>query len=225
MKFPGVVTATLILLGGSAALHPAAPEGGDLDARLKTAKAHFAHEREADTWWYYGWLGFSGAVFATSTTLYFAAEKDTVVQKAQPISMAVSGAGVLSLILLKPRSFSAEAELKSMPEDTVAEKQAKLRRSEYWLGHAAARQRFTTGAVAQVGTVAFLGLASLADAIWFNGPAIALLRFVFSLAVAELKIFTQPTYSRDLYDSRDKTKPFEWQVKMATNEIAFVAYF
>lgn len=225
MKFPGVAIATLILLGVSSTLFPAAPETRDMDAQLKTAQAHFAQEREADTWWYYGWLGFSGGVFATSTTLYFATEKDTVVQKAQPISMAVSGAGVLSLILLKPRSFSAEAELKSMPEDTVAEKQAKLRRSEYWLEHAAARQRFTTGTVAQVGTVSFLGLASLADAIWFNGPAFALLRFVLSLAVAELKIFTQPTYSRDLSDRRNKTTPFAWHVRALPGEVAVVAYF
>lgn len=195
------------------------------DSELAAAKAHFAREKAADTRWYYGWLGFSTTVLATATTLYFTAEKDSRIQKAQPISMTVSSIGLVSLMLLKPKSFAASEELAALPETTLAEKKAKLRRSEYWLEHAAAQQRFTTRAFAHVSTVTFLGLASLIDALWVNGPGFALLRFVTSLAVAEFKISTQPTYSRDLADSRKSGEPLAWDFKMTPGEIALVAYF
>lgn len=197
----------------------------DLESRLSEANAHFAREKEADTWWYYGWLGFSGAILTTSTTLYFTAEKDSRVQKAQPISMVVSGLGVTTMILFKPKSFSAQAELLAMPENTTAEKAAKLKKSDEWLKYSAERQRFTTGLFAQSGTVTLLLTASLVDAIWFNGPWFGLLRFITSLTVAELKIFSQPTFSRDLYDSRRKGQPVTWHLRMNMGEIALVAYF
>lgn len=197
----------------------------DLQQKLGDANAHFAREREADTWWYYGWLGFSGAILTTSTTLYFTAEKDSRVQKAQPISMVVSGLGVTTMIMFKPKSFAAQAELSAMPENTDAERAAKLRKSDEWLKVSAERQRFTTGWFAQAGTLTLLLTASLVDAIWFNGPWFALLRFATSLTVAELKIFSQPTFSRDLYDSRKKQQPVAWQLRMLPGEIALVMYF
>jgi len=215
-----VKAAALAVLSLTSALSAAS-----IDERLAAARNHFDRERSADTWWYYGWLGFSGSVLATSTTLYLAADEGSQLQKAQPVSMAISGAGVLSLVILRPRSFAAADELAKMPENTDAEKQAKLKRSEEWLAAAAARQSFTTGAIAQVGTISFLGLASLADAIWLNGPAFATLRFVVSLAFAEFKIFTQPVLSRDLYDRRKKDEPLQWTIRMAPGEVAVVAVF
>lgn len=217
-------SATLLLL--LAAVNIAAQDSAvDLQQRLGDANAHFAREREADTWWYYGWLGFSGAILTTSTTLYFAAEKDSRVQKAQPISMVVSGLGVTTMILFKPKSFAAQAELSAMPENTEAERAAKLKKSDEWLKVSAERQRFTTGWFAQAGTVTLLLTASLVDAIWFNGPWFALLRFATSLTVAELKIFSQPTFSRELYDSRKKQQPAAWHLRMLPGEIALVMYF
>jgi|GEM_PF-3413780 len=197
----------------------------NLQQKLRDANAHFVREREADTWWYYGWLGFSSAILTTSTTLYFAAEKDSRVQKAQPISMVVSGLGVTTMIMFKPKSFAAQAELSAMPENTEAEREAKLKKSDAWLTVSAERQRFTTGWFAQAGTVTLLLTASLVDAIWFNGPWFALLRFATSLTVAELKIFSQPTFSRDLYDSRKKPQPVAWHLRMLPGEIALVMYF
>lgn len=197
----------------------------DTDRRLSEAGAHFAREKEADTWWYYGWLGFSSAILATSTTLYATTEDHTRVHKAQPISMVVSGLGVTTMILFKPKSFAAQAELTAMPENTAEEKAAKLKKSEAWLKISAERQRFTTGLFAQLGTVTLLLTASLVDAIWFNGPWFGLLRFVTSMTVAELKIFSQPTFSRDLYDSRNKTQPTAWHLRMLPGEIALVMYF
>jgi hypothetical protein len=200
-------------------------QAADSQAQLSAAKAHFAREKEADTWWYYGWMTFSGSVFAASTTLYFTAEKDSQLRKAQPVSMAVSGMGVLSLVLLQPRSFAAHEELRLMPENTPDEKKAKLLKSEEWLKKAADRQRFTTGLTAQIGTVLVVGTASVVDAIYYNGPWFGLLRFVATLAVAELKIFTQPTYSRDLWEKRKPGDPLDWHVRMAPGEIALVTFF
>ena len=197
----------------------------DTDRRLNEAKVHFAREKEADTWWYYGWLGFSSTILATSTTLYATMEEHPRIQKAQPISMVVSGLGVTTMILFKPKSFGAQAELTAMPENTPAERAAKLKKSDEWLKVSAERQRFTTGWIAQAGTVTLLLTASLIDAIWVNGPWFGLLRFVTSMTIAELKIFSQPTYSRDLYDSRQKAQPTSWQLRMLPGEIALVMYF
>jgi hypothetical protein len=219
-----VVLAGFVIFSPLAVL--AADAGDDkLDAELAAAKAHFAREKAADTWWYYGWISFSGAILATSTTLYLTTEPQTRIHKAQPISMAVSGVGGATMILFKPKSFLADAELSQMAEATPEQKKAKLKKSEEWLAVAAKRQSFTTGLFAQFSTVTFLGLAAGIDALWFNGPWFALLRFVTSLTIAEIKIFTQPTYSRDRYERRNKSEPFQWQVRMLPGEIAVVAYF
>lgn len=197
----------------------------DTDRRLSEANAHFAREKEADTWWYYGWLGFSSTILATSTTLYATMEHEPRIHRAQPISMVVSGLGVTTMIMFKPKSFAAQAELTAMPENTAEERAAKLKKSQEWLQTSAERQRFTTGFIAQLGTVTLLLTASVVDAIWFNGPWFGLLRFVTSMTVAELKIFTQPTFSRDLYDSRNKPQPTAWHLRMLPGEIALVMYF
>lgn len=202
-----------------------ADAAAETDSKLAAFKEHFAREKQADTYWYYGWLGFSSAILTTSTTLYFTAEPGSRVQKVQPVSMAVSGIGVVTLILFKPKSFAAQAELSAMPEGTPEEKRAKLKKSDEWLEVSANRQRFTTGWFAQTGTITLLGTAALIDAIWINGPWWGLLRFVTSLTIAELKIFTQPTYSRDLYDSRRKAETLSWQLRMLPGEIALVTYF
>lgn len=202
-----------------------AAEADDIDEKLNSAKEHFAREKQADTYWYYGWLSFSSAILATSTTIYFTAEKDSRIQRVQPVSMAVSGIGVATLIMFKPKSFSAQAELLQMGEETLEQKKAKLRRSEEWLAISAERQRFTTGLFAQVSTISFLGAAALIDAIWINGPWWGLLRFVTSLAVAEFKIFTQPTYSRDRYDSQNRETPVSWDLRMTPGEVAIVLSF
>ncbi len=199
--------------------------GRDTNRRLSEVNAHFAREKEADTWWYYGWLGFSSAILATSTILYATTEEHTRVHKAQPISMVVSGLGVTTMIMFKPKSFAAQAELTAMPENTAEEKTEKIKKSDAWLKTSAQRQRFTTGLFAQLGTVTLLLTASIVDAIWFNGPWFGLLRFITSMTVAELKIFSQPTYSRDLYDSRSKSQPAAWHLRMLPGEIALVTYF
>lgn len=100
----------------------------DTDRRLGEANAHFAREKAADTWWYYGWLGFSSAILATSTTLYATMEHEPRIHRAQPISMVVSGLGVTTMIMFKPKSFAAQAELTAMPENTAEEKAAKLQK-------------------------------------------------------------------------------------------------
>lgn len=153
-------------------------------------------EESADRLWTWGWAGFLGSVVVGETVIAATTSSEGSRINAY-VNIPASAAGMLAVLLAPPAAAFGLDEIRAMPEDTLARREAKAAALRTLFQRAADQQHFYRSALNHVvGLTVNAGLAALLY-FGFKLGGRALLTLAGGTIEWELQIFTRPTAALD----------------------------
>jgi hypothetical protein len=149
--------------------------------------------------WQYGWsTAYGGLTYLyAGQSLVLDDDDQTTERYDAMVNSAASFVGLAGTLALPMKTHTAAEMLKSMPEATEAQKQAKLQRAETLLRESAEREALGRSWQAHAFGAAVSALAGVAVACDDGRCGDGLIMFATNLLVSEIQIFTTPTRASD----------------------------
>ena len=198
-----------IVLASFLATDPGLSGDSELPLRLDFLQSSLDRSEAPARFWYLGWLSAYGTGLAARTTLAFAGSSDGVRLDSRVGAITI-GVGVVTTLVLPPGAAFAAGRLRAMPGRTSAELQSKVLVGESLLREAAHRERLGRSWVPHVGAVAVNLAGGLYLGLHAKRWSSAILAGAGGIAVAELKIFTQPTTADPALKEYELRRAMSW---------------
>ena len=178
---------------------PAGAQAADADDdRLGyIQRALEAEQPEARRWWW-GWV----TTFSVSTVALATASllvDDEGIKRSGQVGAGSSAVGLVATLLVPcPARYAADA-VRSMPEGSPSEREAKLRRAERLLEYAARQEAFGESIWAHVGSLLVSGTAGAVLYFAYDQPEAAARNLGVGVLVGQLRIHTLPDRLPDVH--------------------------
>jgi hypothetical protein len=220
----------LTLLGGSGApgVSPAesVPAASVLttDPSIAPLWGALQSEEHPDRLWTWGWASFLGAVAVGQTAIAASTTNEGTKINAY-VNVPASAVGMLAILLAPPAAAFGLDDIRRMPEDTEAQREAKASAARALFNRSVEQQRFYRSPLNHaIGLTVNAGLSALLYFGWKLGGR-ALLMLVAGTIQWEAQIFTRPTAALDLASARGGTVFKGLQIIPLPNGIAVAGTF
>lgn len=181
-------------------------------------------EEHPDRLWTWGWASFLGAVVVGQTAIAATTTHEGTKLTAY-VQIPSSAVGMLAIIFGPPAAAFGLDDIRRMPEDTDAQREAKASAARALFNRAVEQQRWYRSPLNHaIGLTVNAGLSALLYFGWKLGGR-ALLMLVAGTIQWELQIFTRPTASLDLATARGGTVFKGLQIVPLPNGIAVAGTF
>jgi hypothetical protein len=194
------------------------------DASLAPRWSALQAEEHPDRLWYWGWAGFLGAVVVGESVIAATTSNEGSRINAY-VNIPASAAGMLAVLLTPPAAAFGLEDIRRMPEDTEAQREAKAAKLRAVFHRSVEQERFYRSPLNHViGLTVNAGLAALLYFGWKLGGR-ALLMLVGGTIEWEVQIFTRPTAALDLATARPEMALRKLHVVPLPNGIALAGAF
>jgi hypothetical protein len=181
-------------------------------------------EEHPDRLWTWGWGSFLGAVAVGQTAIAAVSTHEGTKINAY-VNVPASLVGMLATVLAPPAAAFGLDDIRRMPEDTEAQREAKAHAVRALFDRAVEQQRFYRSPLNHaVGLTVNAALSALLYFGWKLGGR-ALLMLVGGTIQWEVQIFTRPTAALDLATARGPTVFKGLQIIPLPNGIALAGTF
>jgi hypothetical protein len=205
----------------------AGPAGGGVlttDPSIAPLWQALKSEERPDRLWTWGWASFLGAVVVGQTAIAATTTHEGTRINAY-VNVPASAVGMLALVFSPPAAAFGLDEIRRMPEDTEAQREAKAAAARALFRRSVEQQRFYRSPLNHaVGLTVNAGLSALLYFGWKLGSR-ALLMLVAGTIQWEVQIFTRPTAALDLATARGGMAFKGLQIVPLPNGIALAGAF
>jgi len=181
-------------------------------------------EEHPDRLWTWGWASFLGVVVVGQSAIAATSTNEGTKINAY-VNVPASALGMLSIIFAPPAAAFGLDDIRRMPEDTEAQREAKASAARALFNRSVEQQRWYRSPLNHaIGLTVNAGLSALLYFGWKLGGR-ALLMLVAGTIQWEAQIFTRPTASLDLATARGGTVFKGLQIIPLPNGIAVAGTF
>lgn len=172
--------------------------------KLAFIQSNFDQEYDQSLYWQYGWLSIMAANTAVNVAIWATANGDED-QKLDGQVGTFTGILATGSMLLEPMDgYYYADQLRAMPQETQAQRNAKLQQGEAFMRKVAKREQYEQSWINRLLSAAVnLGAAAV---IWQVGdrPKDALISLTLGTVVTEIKIYTSPTTMVDALEAYEQ---------------------